>query len=293
MALHPLPPGLPPDEAEKLRWEAFGHKHTNAVASPEELLRFIKRRGFVLTRPQRGLQFPSALEAVVGRPLLGRSFDERAQQLEAWRRDCIAKRRLHAAAVLAGYPTLACTEFHADFLALVEGLDELRRLTPQALQRGLDHDAAAVCAQLHAASGPLSQVDLEARLQLRSKPGRERLRRALASAIRALRICEVVTTVDDEPGLSYDLVSRSCDAILNKASAVKPATARQRIVTRYMRNVLVDGCHEVARVLGWSDDLALKTLRDLESRNVVSEHPASRHNRWFFQANATDLLEPN
>lgn len=290
MALRPLPPGLPPDEAEKLRWEAFGHKHTKAVDSADSLLRFIKRRGYVLTHPQRGLQFPSALEAVVGRPLLGRSFDERAQQLEIWRRQCVGTGRLHAAAVLGGQPTLACAEFHADFLALLEDLDELSRRTPAMSTRGLDHDAAAVCAQLAEVGGPLSHAELEARLQLRSKPGRERLRRALASAIRGLRVCEVVTVEEGEPRVSYDLVHRSCDAVLQKARQTKPATARQRIVTRYLRNVLVEGCHELARVLGWPDALALQTLRDLESRKIVSEHPASRHNRWFFQANATDLL---
>ncbi len=291
MTLHALPRGMPPDEVEKLRWEAFGHKHSNALESADALVRFIHQRGYVLTRPQRGLHFPSALEAVVGRPLLGRSFDARTAQLESWRLQCMEAGRLHAAAVLEGRATLASSAFHRDFLALAPRRDEIAARNPARVRQVLGHDAAAVCEQLELAGEPLTAVQLAERLQLRSDPGRKRLQRALDEAVRRFRICEVVCA--DASGTTcggYDLVTRSCGAVLEKALAVRPATARQRIATRYLRNVLVEGCHEIARVLEWSPDVTLETLRALESRKIVSEHPSSRHNRWFFQANATDLL---
>jgi hypothetical protein len=306
VTLRELPRGLPPDEAEKLRWQAFGHKSSNALASADALVRFVTQRGFVLTHPRRGLLFPSALEAVVGRPLLGRSFDERTALLEAWRRRGVAAGRLRAAAALGGQATLASSISHTDFLALVERREELRQDDSAAARRGLGHDAAAVCEQLAKAAQPLTQAELEERMHLRSEPGRARLRAAVAEAIRRFRACEVVFTApvanappeagadqrsDSNNGVvAYDLVSRSCAGLLDKACSTKPETARQRIATRYLRNVLVGGCHEMARVLGWSPDDTLKTLRGLESRKIVSEHPASRHNRWFFQVNATDLL---
>lgn len=304
MTLRQLPPGLPPDEAEKLRWQAFGHKSSRALTSADELGRFVVQRGFVLTHPQRGLHFPSALEAVIGRPLLGRSFDDRNASLESWRRECLAAGRLHAAAVLAGQATLASPPLHTDFLALAAHRDDLRAGDPASARRGLGYDAAAVCEHLANAAQPLTQAQLQERMHLRSDPGRVRLRAAIAEAIRRLRVCEVVLSAPpsvaeagagaDETSsdgiLAYDLVSRSCARLLDKACRTKPATARQRIATRYLRNVLVEGCHEMSGVLGWSADETLQTLRGLESRKIATEHPASRHNRWFFQVNATDLL---
>ena len=291
MALHALPAGLPPDEVEKLRWKTFGHRHSNALTSVDGLVRFITQRGFVLTQPQRGLHFPSALEAVVGRPLLGRSFDTRTSQLEAWRLRCLASRRLYAAAALEGRATLATPPFQRDFLALATRREEVRDTDRAPVRNVLGHDAAAICEHLARAGQPLSQEQLEERMQLRSDSGRTRLRQALAEAIRGFRVCEVVVPgASAEATLGYDLVARACNAVLEKAASVRPATARQRIATRYLRNVLVAGCHELARILGWSQADTLETLRHLESHKIAHEHPASRHNRWFFQANATDLL---
>ncbi len=291
MTLHQLPPGLPPDEVEKLRWEAFGHKRANALTSADGLTRFIARRGFVLSRPQRGLQYPSALEAVLGRPLLGRSFDARGTQLETWRLQCMAARRVHAAAVLGGFASLAAPAFHSDFLALAERRDDLASLDPLRGRQGLGYDAAAVCQHLAAAKRALTLSELGESMQLRSEPGRVRVQAALTEAIRRMRVCEVVPDHATAPPVAaYDLVARTCSDVLQKACKTKPATARRRIATRYLRNVLVEGAHEMARVLGWSADETLETLRGLESRHIVSEHPASRHNRWFFQANATDLF---
>jgi len=294
VTLQRLPAGLPPDEAEKLRWQAFGHKHTSVLTSADGFQRFIAQRGFVLTGPQRGLQFPSALEAVVGRPLLGRSFEERTAELDAWRCDCVSRGRLHAAAVLLGYSTLSSTPFHIDFLALAADRDDLRKMDLALAKQRLGYDAGVVCEHLARSDGALTQAELEEYMQLRSQPGRTRLRRALGEAIRRFCVCEVFRkSPSGEVVVAYDLTARACAGPLAKACKIDPATARQRIATRYLRNVLVEGCHEMARVLGWPPDVTLATLRRLESRKIASEHPASRHNRWFFQANATDLLPPH
>ncbi len=106
MALRALPPGLPPDEVEKLRWQTFGHKKAHRVASKDAYLRFVQKRRFVLLAPIPGTHYPSVLEAAVGRPLLDFVWDEQMRTLEGWKNESIRAQLVVSTAVLAKRPTM-------------------------------------------------------------------------------------------------------------------------------------------------------------------------------------------
>jgi hypothetical protein len=112
-----LTPGLPPDEVERLRWQAFGQKRPLALRSAEDLVRFTERRGFVLVSPVAGIHFPSALEAAAGRPLLENVRDERTGQVEGWCVECVQARTLLRAPLVEGRDTLVAREWAADLAA--------------------------------------------------------------------------------------------------------------------------------------------------------------------------------
>ncbi|UCE01584.1 MAG: hypothetical protein JSW67_09870 [Candidatus Latescibacterota bacterium] len=289
MTLHELPPALPPDEVEKLRWETFGHRRTRAIASRDELVRFCARRGFVLRDPSPGVHFPSVLEAAVGRPLLGHAWDERADDLEAWRRASVTSRQLVCAAVLGGHPTLIAPGFLAEFQVLSGNRGDTRDHERLRETGVLNPEASAVCSWLLSEARPMTASELVERLGMRGALGKKRLDAALQEAVRHFLIVESSFAADSGEPL-YDLLPRVLTAAMRKAETISLQVARQRVVCRYLRNVIVAGCHEVARLLGWSQEETLKTMRRLEARHMIVEHPASRHNRWFFQAAATDLL---
>jgi hypothetical protein len=112
-----LTPGLPPDEVERLRWQAFGQKRPLALRSAEDLVRFTARRGFVLVSPVAGIHFPSALEAAAGRPLLENVRDERASQVEGWCVECVQAHTLLRAPLVERRDTLVAREWAADLAA--------------------------------------------------------------------------------------------------------------------------------------------------------------------------------
>jgi len=291
VTLRPLPPGLPPDEVEKLRWRTFGHKRANCVRSAEDLARFTTLRGFVLLHPRPGLHFPSAVEAAVGRPLLDHAWDERGRDVERWRVACIAARRVVSAAVLDGSATLVAASYLADFFALSGNQGDGHDPERCRAAGTLGPDASAVCARLAGAGGALGQTELESSLGMGSVLGRERLRRALGEAVRRMLVVEVGDGGrEDAPDPRYDLLPRAFADLADKGAKTVPRVARQHIACRYLRNVLVGACHELAAVLGWSEPDTLAALQDLEKKGMAARHPASRHNRHFFQATATDLL---
>lgn len=289
MGLQPLQPGLPPDEVEKLRWESFGHKRATSIRSPEDLARFSSLRGFVLLHPRPGLHYPSAVEAAVGRPLLDHGWDERGRDVERWRIACVTARKLVSSAVLDGSATLIAPGFLSDFYALSGNRGDLHDHERRRAAGTLGHEATAVCARLAAAGRPLARSELGAALGMATVLGRERLRSALDEAVQRLLVVEVGSAGDaDDP--RYDLLPRFFPEQVQKGTKTEARAARQRIACRYLRNVILSGCHEVAAVLGWSEADTLAALMDLDKKGMVARHPSSRHNRHIFQATSTDLL---
>lgn len=289
-----MQPGLLPDEVEKLRWDAFGHRRAHRIASEDDLVRFTAQRGFVLRRPEPGLHYPSLLEAAVGRPLLRQSWDERGKQVESWARACIGARRILCAAVVAQRTTLLAPEFLPDFFALSGHRGDLEDHTRAHRLGKLSAEAAAVCTWLVREGRPLSSTQLQERLQMGGPLGRERLHQALEEAVQLLLLMVVewrpLAGEATEPEPVCDLLPRAFKAVPKAARKTSAEAARARIACRYLRNVLVEGCHEMSRVLGWAEADTLQALQSLEAQKDALLHPSSRYNRWFFQAAATDLL---
>jgi hypothetical protein len=292
VTLVPLPEGLTPDVVEKLRWEAFGHRRASSLGSANDQARFVTERGFVLVFPVPGLQFPSVLEATVGRPLLDFAWDERVRAMAVRHAETLRSRKVGHTAVLAGRSTAISPHYLARFFALAE-LEGEGSDCHQLRQRGVvDRDVMCVTQAL-ARQGPLDREQLSEACSMHQPAARRRFDAALGNASRCLLVVEVDAR-QDEAGLGvpvYDLLPRAFPRVVEKSRTLKPAVAREQIVCRYLRNVLVDAGHEVARVLGWPETVVLDTCDSLVRKGHVQRHPASRPNRHLFQATSTDLLQ--
>lgn len=293
MPLRPLPEGLAPDVVEKLRWEAFAHKRSYRLRSREDLLRFTQKRGFVLEQPARTLpSYPTALEAVVGRPLLEFAWDERLADLVAWRDANLRTGHLVCASffgprVLFSLPALA------DFLAAT--MDEAGLVSHQKLHAAgcLGEDAAALCAALEG-EGPASDEVLRARLGVQRRPAMARYAQALQEASRKSLLVVVDHHMAAGQSLPvYDLTARACKPQVAKARALAPEVARERVVLRYYRNVLASWLADVVSLLGWDGALTGAACESLVRKRKLYVHPASRPNRPFYQATSTDLIDPS
>jgi hypothetical protein len=321
VTLSALEAGLTPLQVEKLRWETFGHKRALTLKSADQVAQFTSRRGFVLLVPHTGVRYPSVLEAAVGRPLLDFTWDERLVNLERWKAESLAARRLACAAVLAGEPTLLAPSYLGDFHALSGNQGDLLDHERQCAAGTLSADAAALCRAL-VESGPLGERELQERAGLVGAGRLARFQAALDEAHRKLLVLEAGNAAigrgsaatrasraasgasraatgraqgsasPGDPAVpTYDLLPRLFPTEVEKAMHGTPEAARQRIVCRYLRNVLVESAHEMARVLGWEAGATLEALQALVAKHAATVHPSSRPQRHLFQATATDLLQ--
>ena len=308
MTLSALEAGLTPLQVEKLRWETFGHKRALTVKSADQAAQFASRRGFVLLVPHAGVRYPSLLEAAVGRPLLDFTWDERLANLERWKAECLGAGRLACAALVAGRPALLAPSYLGDFFALSGNQGDLLDHERRCAAGTLSADAAALCRAL-AAGEALGEAELQERAGLAGAGRRARFDAALDEAHRQLLVLEAgnvaprrgsaaaeerarrAATSGERVVPRYDLLPRLFPAEVEKSRHATADAARQRIACRYLRNVLVESAHEMARVLGWDVAATLEALRALVTKHMATVHPSSRAQRNLFQATATDLLQ--
>ncbi len=292
MTMRPLPPGLAPDAVEKLRWDTFGQRQSSSVRSQPDLVRFTAARGFVLRAPVPGLHYPSILAAAAGRPQQQPVADEQSRKAEVWIRESVVSQRLLHAAVLSRRASLIDFDFIGDFFALSGHRGEPDDHVRLCKKGGLSAEASALCGWLVREGHALARSELAQRMQIQGALGEQRLRHLLDEAVQGLLLAPIdwrpVASADPEP--VCDLLPRVYTECMERARATSPEVARQRIAGRYLRNVLVAGCHDLASVLAWSEKDTLVALKTLEAEGEVAAHPSSRPNRSIFQATATDLL---
>lgn len=294
MSLVALPEGLTPDAVEKLRWETFGHRRAQCLKSPEDQVRFIQQRGFVLLFPVHGLRYPSLLEATVGRPLLDFAWDERARSMSTWHAQTLRSRKVGQSAVLAGQACVVSPNYLAQFFRVSELRGEATDCDRLKEAGNVGTDVVDLVKAI-AAKGPMAVETLAQCCGMGQAAAQPRFTKAIAEARRHLLIVEV-DTIEGKEGPAqavYDLLPRVFPDVVKKAQTLSAQAAREHIVCRYLRNVLLDAAHEMARVLGWPESLVLSTCDALQRKGHVLSHPTSRPNRHLFQATSTDLLAPS
>jgi len=283
---------MPPDVVEKLRWETYGHRRSQCLTSPEDQVRFTQKRGFVLLFPISGIRYPSILEATVGRPLLDFIWDERSRSMAQWHAQTLCSRKVVLSAVLAGQKTVVSPGFLANFYRLSELPGDESDCLHLQKQGRVGVDVVAI-AQALAKRGSLSRQALAQETAMHAPAAQPRFTQAIADALRFLLVVEVDVTEKDVFPLQpvFDLLPRTFPAVIKKARSLSSETAREHILCRFLRNVLVEAGHEMSRVLGWPESVVLSTCAALVKKRHVMPHPASRPNRHLFQAVSTDLLE--
>lgn len=289
--LREIAPGLTPEEIEKLRWETFGQKRTLALASSKDLVSFVQQRGFVLFLPHPGVHYPSALEAAIGRPLLDYRWDDRLATLLGWKQAAVTSRRLVSTGILGGRTTLVHVSMLPDFLALSGNAGTLDDHERCFAAGQLTPDAVALCRVLAEGTSKL-EGEWRQCAGLAGEAREKRFLRARTEILRRLFVVEIGS--EERPGALpepiFDLLPRAHPEAVVACRDIDAERARQHLAVRYLRNVLLVGAHEMAKLLEWDITITNATLESLVRRHQANLHPASRPRRDLYQAASTDLL---
>lgn len=258
----------------RLRNRAYHRVPELRVGSPAAASRFVRRVGFCLFWPTRGLEAPTLLHAVAGRALpLGGGYDHPAfGRSWNWKDEALDKRRWYYGRLLRGRATLVSLEFLPAFYALSENYGDPGEYLQQYQDGRLSAEAKAVYeALLHL--GPLDTVRLRKESRLAGESAKARFQRALADLQESLKI---LPTGVAEAGawnyaFTYDLVSRWFPGLDAQARLWSTAGARRKIVLQYLDNLAAASEGEVKKVLGWPPTILARTIAALSDAGEVEK----------------------
>jgi hypothetical protein len=208
-----------------------------------------------------------------------------------WHAQTLRARKVSQTAVLAGHACAVSPNYLAQFFRVSELRGETTDCHHLKAAGNIDVDAVELVDAI-AQRGPLAQAALAQACGMGQAAAQARFTRSIAEARRHLLIVEVDTALSpgEPPQAVYDLLPRAFPAVVKKARKLSAEAAREHIVCRYLRNVVLDAAHEMARVLGWPESVVLGTCEALQAKGHIRRHPTSRPNRHLFQATSTDLL---
>ena len=257
-----------------LRNRAYHRVLELRVRSPAAASRFVRRVGFCLFWPTRGLEAPTLLHAIAGRALpLGGGYDHPAfGRSWNWKDAALDKRRWYYGRLLRGRATLVSLEFLPAFYALSENYGDPGEYLQQYQDGRLSAEAKAVYeALLHL--GPLDTVRLRKESRLAGESAKARFQRALADLQEGLKI---LPTGVAEAGawnyaFTYDLVSRWFPGLDAQARQWSTAGARRKIVLQHLDNLAAASEGEVRKLLGWTPAVLARTIAALSDAGDVEE----------------------
>jgi hypothetical protein len=275
-----MEPSIPYSVILRHRNRAYGRTPDRRVRTAAAARRFVKRVGFCLFWPTRGVEAPTLLHAIAGRaiplgagykhPAFGRSWN--------WKDDALDKRWWYYGRLLRGRATLVSLDFLPAFYALSENYGDPNEYLLEYQDGRLSADAKAVYeALLH--SGPLDTVRLRKEARLAGESAKASFQRAMAELQKDLKVLPVGVAEAGawDYAFVYDLVSRWLPALDGQARRLTTSEARRRILLQHLDNVVAIGPDEIRRLLGWPAatlakvSASLAEAGELETLPVVTE----------------------
>lgn len=223
------------------------------LATKEQALSFVNRRGFIYFWPIKGITLPSLWAAVAGDRRVSDQHDDPGHVTWRWKDSLLGKRKWYYAKVLRKKATIIALDVLPYFYALSENYgspDEDYLLQHE--QGRLTQEAKAVYETL-LREGALDTIALRKAARLASRESDARFNRAIDE----LQVdFKILPTGVAEAGAwkyahIYDLVPRHFPGLPGQARPITPREARQKLAELYFRSVGAAQMRDVIRLFGW------------------------------------------
>ncbi|MCS6843554.1 MAG: winged helix DNA-binding domain-containing protein [Caldilineales bacterium] len=264
-------PSLSRARLSAYRAEAFCLRPDLRVATREQAIAFVNRRGFVHFWPVKDVVLPSLWVAVAGDRPVPSEHDDPGHITWGWKDELLGARRWYYAKVLRRKATFIALDVVPYFYALSENYGEPERdYLVQYREGRLPFEAKAVYETL-LTEGPLDTVSLRRLAHLGSRESDARFARALELLQADFKILPVGVA---EAGawryaFVYDLVHRFYPDLPELARPIRQADARRRLAELYLRSVGASPERAVAALFGWRWADTVEALDALDAGGVA------------------------
>jgi hypothetical protein len=256
-------------EVEKLRAPLYRVSPARRVRTIAAAAQFIDQTGFCwLFAPERNVpELPSLMEAVKGRRDVHiEDWDEDTDLVWAWKNDLPAAHYAYYGKGLMGRPALVSLEMLPSLMACTgdEKFEHLYR------HGGISYEAKKIYDTL-LRSGPQPTIALRRAAGFDSKDGSTRYHRALDELQRRLFVMPVGATRQGKawPIQIFELTARWFPEQTAQAHELDVSEAQRKLLTRYLKTVLLAKPNAIARLFGLSQSQVHMGLTELAERRLV------------------------
>lgn len=235
------------------------------MRTPADAVKFLNHVGFCVLFPVKGVPLPSLYHAASRRPAL--VWDRFCMLIWKWKDELPRRRRAFYAKYFKGRGSFISLAMLPYFLAVEESAAAVEDFDDFYKQGRITHDARAIWEAL-AANGPMATLELRHSINMETKAGNLRFKKAMLELQRKLLVVHFGAEQETNAWASgrFELTARAFPKQVAAARAIAPATARDTIASKYV--VLYSDATPVqlARLFGWSKTDAISALNSCRTR---------------------------
>lgn len=254
------------------------------LASPEDALDFVNRRGFVYFWPIRGMDLPSLWVGVAGDRPVADEHDDPGHVTWGWKDNALDKKVWYYAKILRRKATLISLAVVPFFYALSENFGNPEEDYLIAYDEGRLTLAAKLVFESLLKEGRLNTIDLRRAARLTSRSSDSEFNRALEALQADFKILPV--GVSDAGAWHYahiyDLTTRQFPELPEQARSIGEGEARRELIGHYLQSLGAIQQRDVERLFGWTNPITGRALSGLEAKgNLVRvSHPTNK-GEWY------------
>ncbi len=256
------------------RAKTFRSLQSLRLKSPQEAIRFVEERGFILFWPTKGITMPSLWNAVAGDRPVPDAHDDPGHVSWSWKDQLLDKRVWYYARILKKRNTMVALNTIPYFYALSPNFGEPEAEIEDQYHQGLIPLEVKLIFQALLDKGPLDTLALRREAHLSGSNSNTPFTRALDLLQKDLK---VLPTAIAEVGtwryaFVYDLTHRYFPDLLEQSRFISEPEARRQILTFYFTSVGAASTKEITSLFGWKLDEVEKTLSELAEQELILQN---------------------
>ncbi len=256
---------ITPEQIGHYRQQTYHMNPGSRLPGPKEAIQFVNERGFVYLWPIKGIQLPSLWTAVAGDRPVADEHDDPGHITWGWKDDLLDKRVWYYARILKNRNTFISYDLIPYFYALSPNYGDPEADFQDQYQQGQMTLETKLVFEALLKEGPLDTISLRKASHQTSKNANSSFARALDTLQNQLKVLPVAVSNAGRWGYAfvYDLTHRYYPDLIEKSRPISESSARQKLMSTYLKSVGAATGKEMARLFQWTPELTQRTLNAL------------------------------
>lgn len=266
------------------RARTFHHGPGQRLASADEAVEFVNRRGFVFFWPIKGVDLPSLWVAAAGDRPVADEHDDPGHVTWSWKDSLLGQRRWYYGRVLKRRNAMISLAALPYFYALSPNYGEPENDYLMQYEQGILTAEARSVYEALLSEGPLDTIALRKAARLSSRESDARFNKALDDLQMEFKLLPVgVAPVGAwRYAFIYDLTHRHFPDLIQQTSTIYEADARRHLAQLYIESVGAAPVQAVGRIFGWNGEITGRTLKPLLTEGrLVSTASSVDNQTWI------------